>query len=132
MVNILLIEDHDFLRQTLRVVLGTQPDFLVIAEASNGLSGLDLARKVCPDVIISAFGLPGLNGADIAQQRDLSTLDTRFILFSLYDEPAYMAYARSRGVARFVSKLATVDELFKAIRALPQAWDADPIPKLAC
>jgi PleD family two-component response regulator len=60
--RLLLVEDRQVTRQGLRDAIEEQPDMIVVAEATNGESAIDLARNSCPDVIIMDIHLPGDSG----------------------------------------------------------------------
>src|SRR5258708_39689634 len=106
MVNIFLIEDHPLVRETLRKVLELQPDFFIIGEAADGRRGVDRVNALQPDVVIVDFRLPGLDGAQIAWRIRRSCPGCTIIMFSIYDDPAYITYARANGVTRYISKTA--------------------------
>src|SRR5215475_5667044 len=116
MIQVVLIEDHVALRQALRALLETQPDFRVVGEAGQGLAGIQIIQDCHPDVVITAFGLPDLDGVETARLLERSMPDCAVLLFSLLDEAVYLAYARARGVTRYLSKLVPAEDLFDAIR----------------
>ncbi|SRR5258708_30143371 len=124
MTKIILIEDHPLVRKTLREVLEIQEDFLVIGEAADGLIGIELVKSLRPDVVIVDFCLPGLNGVQIARLIRQSSPLSAIIMFSIRDDPVYIAYALANGVTCYISKVAPVNELFEAIR-LRSKWKPD-------
>ncbi|MFL5625768.1 MAG: response regulator transcription factor, partial [Ktedonobacteraceae bacterium] len=64
MVRILLADDHPIVREGLRAVLETQPDFEVIAEAGNGDEALQLALSLQPDILLLDLEMPILDGVE--------------------------------------------------------------------
>jgi DNA-binding NarL/FixJ family response regulator len=116
MLKIILIEDHPLVRETLRQVLDIQLDFCVIGEAADGLIGMAQVNELRPDVVIVDFRLPGLDGVQIARRIRGSCPGCTIIMFSIYDDPAYIAYALASGVTRYISKTAPVADLIQAIR----------------
>src|SRR3954468_20243101 len=62
-LRVLLVDDHAMVREGLRVLLRTARDIQVVGEASNGDSGVELARQLSPDVIVLDLDMPGSDGA---------------------------------------------------------------------
>ena len=116
MVKIILIEDHPLVRNTLRLVLEMHQDFFVIGAVADGRIGADLVKALRPDSVILDFRLAGLDGVQIARRIRGSCPGCTIIMFSIYDDPAYIAYALANGVTRYISKTAPVGELIQAIR----------------
>ena len=68
MSTIILADDHQILRESLCLLLNSQPDFQVIAEAGDGREALQLTEQLKPDVLIVDMMMPGLSGLDVARQ----------------------------------------------------------------
>ena len=62
--RILLADDHSILRQGLKLLIGREPDFTVVGEASTGREAIDAATELRPDVIVMDLSMPDLNGID--------------------------------------------------------------------
>ncbi|HEX5943589.1 MAG TPA: response regulator transcription factor, partial [Anaerolineales bacterium] len=67
-VKVAMIDDHPIVRQGLRNLLETEPSFQVIAEADDGITGLELVHRLRPDALIVDLMMPGLNGLDLIKQ----------------------------------------------------------------
>jgi DNA-binding NarL/FixJ family response regulator len=63
-IRILLADDHTIIRSGLRLLLGQQPDFRVVAEAGDGREAVELVSKQHPDVAVLDIGMPQLNGIE--------------------------------------------------------------------
>src|SRR5437764_7940346 len=104
MTKIILIEVHPLVRRTLSEVLEMQQDFYVIGEAADGLVGIQLVEALRPDVVIVTFGLPGLNGVQTARYILRLSPESAIIVFSIRDDPEYIAYALANGINCYISK----------------------------
>lgn len=116
MVTVVLADDHVVVRQGLRALLESDPKFVVVGEAADGLEAVELVKRRKPTVLITDLMMPGLDG--LATTRKLSRLksDTRVIILSIYGDQAYVLTALKSGAAGYVVKESCGAELFQAIR----------------
>ncbi len=122
MTTILLADDHQVLREALRLLLETQPDFKVIAETGDGLEALQLIERHKPDVLIADLMMPSLSGLEAARRTKRVSPATKVIVLSMHDEESYVVEALGAGVAGYVLKKSSSQELIFAIR---QALDGN-------
>jgi DNA-binding NarL/FixJ family response regulator len=122
MTTILLADDHQVLREALRLLLEMQADFKVIAETGDGLEAAGLAEKHKPDVLIVDMMMPGLSGLEVARRIKRVAPATKIIVLSMYDTESYVVEALQAGVAGYVLKKSSSQELVFAIR---QALDGN-------
>jgi DNA-binding NarL/FixJ family response regulator len=116
MTTILLADDHQVLREALRLLLETQPDFHVIAETGDGLEAAALAEKHKPDVLIVDMMMPGLTGLEVARRTKRLSPATKVIVLSMYDAENYVVESLAAGAAGYVLKQSSSQELVSAIR----------------
>jgi two-component system response regulator NreC len=116
MVTVVLADDHIVVRQGLRALLESDPGFVVVGEAADGLEAVELVKRLKPVVLIADLMMPGLDG--LATTRQLSRLKshTRVIILSMYGDQAYVAEALKSGAAGYVVKESCGAELFQAMR----------------
>ena len=67
-IRILVVDDHQLIRDGVRAMLSAQPDLQVISEASDGFEAVQRAMEHLPDVVVLDISMPNLNGFDAAQQ----------------------------------------------------------------
>jgi DNA-binding NarL/FixJ family response regulator len=116
MVTFVLADDHVVLRQGLRALLESDPNFVVVGEAADGHEAIELVKSRKPTVLITDLIMPGLNG--LATTRKLSRLksETHVIILSMYGDQPYVLTALARGAAAYLLKESCGTELFQAIR----------------
>ena len=114
-VTIVLADDHQVMRQGLRMVLEAQEHFQVVAEAGNGLDTIALVERFNPCVLIVDVMMPGLNGLEVTRQVRQRASRTRVIVLSMYSNEAYVLEALRHGAAGYVLKDAPADDLVHAV-----------------
>ena len=117
MVAILLIEDHEVVRQGLRLLLEREPAFQVVAETGDGLEAVRLAEQLKPDVLVLDLILPGLNGLEVAREVKQRLPLTQIVILSMYADLGYLLEALKNGVNAYVLKNATAAHLVEAVHA---------------
>ena len=115
MNGILLADDHVLVRQGLKALL--HADALeVVAEASDGMEAVRLARELRPDVAVLDFSMPLLNGIDTLRELSAASPDTRSIVLSMYSEDKFVLRAIETGARGYLSKGDVQEELTHAVR----------------
>ncbi|MEW6636557.1 MAG: response regulator transcription factor [Actinomycetota bacterium] len=115
-VRILVADDHPMLREGLVAVLGTQPDFEVVGEASGGEEAVELARQMEPDVILLDLEMPGTDGIDALRRLREAAPATRTVIFTAYDTDERILGALRAGARGYLLKGASREEIFAAVR----------------
>ncbi|NTW01581.1 MAG: response regulator transcription factor [Oscillochloris sp.] len=120
MTTIVLVDDHPMVRGGLRSTLAAESDWEVVGEAADGVQGLALVNRLCPDVLVVDLQMPGMSGLDVLRQARTVTPTTRIILFSMHAEDTYVREALESGAVAYVLKDADAVELVHAIRVALQ------------
>ncbi|NPV78228.1 MAG: response regulator transcription factor [Anaerolineae bacterium] len=118
MISIILVDDHQIVRQGLRALLDREIDFHVLGEGNDGLEALQMTRKFKPDVLVVDLLMPGLSGLEVTRQVSQNVPDTRVIVLSMHSDAPYVLEALRNGASGYVLKTSGVEELTYAIRAV--------------
>jgi DNA-binding NarL/FixJ family response regulator len=114
-IRVLLIEDHFLARMALRSVLSGHSDIVIVGEASDGASGIELYRQCTPDVTVMDLRLPGVNGFDaIAAIRKICKT-AKIAVLSNYEGSEDIYRAIRNGAMAYLTKNASGEELVEAI-----------------
>lgn len=117
LITILLVDDHQVVRQGVRAFLDTQADFSVIAEAESGDEALRLADQHVPDVILMDLVLPGnVDGVEATRQVKRRSPRTQIVVLTSYHEDEYIFPAIRAGALSYVLKDIGPKELADVIR----------------
>lgn len=114
-VSVLLADDHQIVRQGVRVLLEHE-GFEVVSETSDGREAVEAAARLRPSVAVVDFVMPLLNGLDAAVQIQRQSPSTRAILLTMYTEDQYVLEAFRGGVRGYVIKTQAAADLVQAIR----------------
>jgi two-component system response regulator NreC len=114
--TILLADDHHVVRQSLRILLEAELDFHVLGETGSGLEAIELAQHLRPDVLVIDIMMPELNGLEVARRIKKQLPRTVVVILSMHENEAYVLEALRAGVAAYVLKKSTAQELVYAIR----------------
>jgi DNA-binding NarL/FixJ family response regulator len=119
-IRVLLAEDHNVVREGLRLLLNAQPDIRVIGEATNGRQAVALARASCPDVAVLDISMPDLDGLQAASLIRTECPQTQVLILTMHESDAYFFRAVEVGAAGYLLKKAASEELISAVRAVAQ------------
>jgi len=116
--RVLIAEDHNLLRQGLRSLIGSLPDFDVVGEARDGKEALVQAIDLEPDVILMDLSMPGMNGIEATAQVKRRMPGVRVLALTAYRTEEYVREALRAGVDGYILKDASYDELVMALRSV--------------
>lgn len=114
--RILIVEDHDLLRNGLRSIIAALPDFDVAGEASEGKEAVCQALALHPDLVLMDLCMPGMNGIEATAQIKRRLPRTRVLALSAFKNDEYVREALRAGADGYVVKDAPYDELLNALR----------------
>jgi NarL family two-component system response regulator LiaR len=115
---ILMVEDHQGVRQSLREWLELWFPRYQLLEAASGEEGVSVARAMSPCLVILDIGLPGINGIEAAQAIKAAVPATRVVMLTMYDDPAHRVGAAAAGVSAFVPKRTVQTKLLPVLTSL--------------
>jgi DNA-binding NarL/FixJ family response regulator len=117
-IRLMLVDDHQLVRDGLRARLGDVPEICIVGEAGNGLDALALAEKLRPNLILVDVRLPDMSGIELTSRLVDVAPDTRIMILSMYDNREYVLSAVRAGACGYVLKDAPSGEIIAAIKAV--------------
>src|SRR5271170_4725677 len=115
-ISVLLVDDHNLVRQGFRRILEDEPDIAVAGEASDGLSAIKLVDELHPQVIVMDCAMPGMNGLEATRQILAKRPESLVLMLSMHPEETLVRQALDAGARGYVLKNAVDLELGRAIR----------------
>lgn len=117
-IRILLVDDHEILRKGLILMVQDQPGTLVVGEAADGRTALELAGTLGPDVVIMDVHLPDTNGIEVSRQ--ILARHPRIKIIALSADPnlAVVSQALQAGILAYLTKVNGPEQLHEAIRTV--------------
>jgi len=116
--TVVLVDDHQVLRDAIKEILMRHPDFQVVGEAGSGPEAVEACRRTDPDLAVMDIGLPGMNGIEATGELARHCPRTRVLILSMYDDEASVMAAVRAGARGFVLKKACATELVDAMRTV--------------
>ena len=117
-IKILIVDDHEVVREGIRTILRARPEWEVCGEAADGQQAVALAQECNPDVVILDVTMPVMNGLDAAQQIVKSGLATKLLIFTMHDSRGLMKSVRKIGAKGIVLKSYAARDLIRALEAI--------------
>jgi DNA-binding NarL/FixJ family response regulator len=117
-IRILAVDDHALLRKGIAAILASQPDIILVAEASNGREAVDQYRTHRPDITLMDLQMPAMNGLDAMVTILAEFPDARIIVLTTYVGDIQILRALKGGARGYLLKTTLDRELLETIRAV--------------
>ena len=117
-IRILSVEDHPVFREGLATIIGSQPDMLLVAQASNAVEAVAEFRRHRPDVTLMDLRLPGTNGTDVLIAIRGEFPQARIIMLTTSDSDGDIQRALRAGASAYILKSMPKSELLGVIRSV--------------
>lgn len=117
-IRVLLAEDHETVREGLKLLVNGQPDMTVVAEAADGSSAVDQARALKPEAIVIDLNMPMMNGLVATRIIRTALPSTAVVVLTRHNDRAYLKELLDAGAQGYVLKQSSSAELLTAIRAV--------------
>ncbi len=117
-IRVLLVDDHNVLRQGMAQALETQPDMTVVAQAGNGVEAVKLTQDHQPDVILMDINMPQMDGVEATRQITAVSPHSGIIILTMYRRDNYVFEAIKAGARGYLLKEVELDELLEGIRTV--------------
>jgi DNA-binding NarL/FixJ family response regulator len=114
-VRLLIVDDHEVVREGLAAVLARQPGFEVVAQADSGAEGLQSVVQLRPDLVVLDLGLPDISGIELCREIRARYPDTRVVILTGSDEEDNVLSAVIAGANGYLLKQSSMRDVVKAI-----------------
>lgn len=119
-IHVILADDHDILRQGLKLLLEAQPDIQVVGEARTGTEAIEQIKQHRPDVIILDISMPDMDGLKACQVIRQHYPETQVLILTMHESEEYFLQALRVGAVGYLVKKAAPAELCAAVRTTAQ------------
>jgi len=116
-IRILVIDDHQVVREGLRWILDEEPDLEIAGEAASAAEGFDAIARIPCDVVLLDIHLPDRSGLEVLDDIHAANPDLPVVILTMSAEPEYVEDAVRKGASGYLVKNAPQSELIRAIRA---------------
>ena len=117
-IRVMIVDDHAILRAGLKMLVNAQADMEVVSEAPDGEKAIQEVQDTRPDVTLLDLTMPRIGGMKALQEIARSCRETRVLVLTMHDDPAYLRSALAAGASGYLLKRAVDSELLAAIRAV--------------
>jgi DNA-binding NarL/FixJ family response regulator len=116
--KILLVDDHEIMREGMCALLKRLPDIEIVGQASDGRSGINMAKDFSPDIVIMDIGMPNLNGIEAPRQLLADNPRVKVMALSTHSDGAIVAKMLKAGASGYMLKESAFSELMEGIAAM--------------
>ena len=117
-IRIVIADDHPIVRKGLRQVIEEEPDLKVVAEAGDGQAGLELIRKLQPQVALLDLDMPKLDGFTVAREIQKSNLSVEIIFLTIHSEVDLLHRAMDLGGSGYILKESALVDIVNGVRSV--------------
>jgi len=119
-IRVVLVDDHQMVRQGLAQVLEESQGIKVVGQAGGGLDAIAVVGELHPAVVVLDYGLPDLDGPGVTQRLRKEHPDVRIVILTVHDNIHYVLKSMDAGAQGFVVKSDATEELVKAIHQVAE------------
>ena len=117
-ITILIVDDHEIVREGLRALIEKQADMKVVGEAGDGMTAVRLVRELKPDVVVMDVCMGQMDGIDATRRIANETSDTKIVVLSMYLRQSFVKETLKAGALAYVLKEYAFANLVKAINSV--------------
>ena len=119
-IRLVLVDDHDVVRTSLKTYLESHKGFRVVGEANNGETALQVILDNQPDVVVMDITMPGMSGLEATKRIKVSSPNCKVLALTVHNDKQYFFEMLSVGAVGYLTKQAPAEELIAAIQAVAQ------------
>jgi hemolysin D len=122
MIRILLVDDQKSIRERLKSLLETEPDFDIVGMVDNGYDAIEQVKLLLPDVVLMDMEMPDIDGVLATKIISHSSLKTKVLVLSSHDSDEYVAKSLYAGANGYILKGAPAQEICDAVRFVNRGY----------
>ncbi len=119
-VRIVVVDDHESVRESICRIVSLQDDMVVLGEASDGLQALKVVERTSPDLVLVDIRMPGMDGLELIQRLRASYPQLKIVALSAHEDELYVSEALKHGADTYVLKGTPLKDLIGTIRRVMQ------------
>jgi DNA-binding NarL/FixJ family response regulator len=118
-IRVLLVDDEEMVRHGFRMILASHPDISVVGEADDGVSAVETARRLTPDVVLMDIRMPRMDGLEATRiMLSRNSPPPRVVVLTTFDRDEYVYEALKAGASAFLLKASPPEQLAAAVRVV--------------
>jgi DNA-binding NarL/FixJ family response regulator len=121
--RILIADDHEVVRQGVRLILRNQKQWQIIAEAENGIDAIEKIKSLEPDLVVLDITMPGKDGLEIISEMKRSGSPSKVLVLTMHESAELAATVQQSGASGYLVKTSAARDL---IRAMQEIFDGRP------
>ncbi|HAE83074.1 MAG TPA: DNA-binding response regulator [Ktedonobacter sp.] len=118
MIRLMIVDDHEMVREGLKAILVAEPDFSIVGDAANADEALELIERLRPDIVLLDVRLPGVSGIEVCRIVTERYPETAVIILTTFTDEQLIAQSIQAGTKGFILKDVERFDLKRAIRAV--------------
>ena len=118
MTTVIVVDDHQFVRQSVVKVVDAEDGFEVVGQAGDGTTAIELVKQLRPNIVLLDVNMPGDDGLQVATRVRRIAPDTKIILLTMHEDEPTIRSAIAIEIEGFVPKTSSAEELSKALRVV--------------
>ena len=118
MIRLMIVDDHEMVREGLKAILVAEPDFSIVGDAANADEALELIERLLPDIVLLDVRLPGVSGIEVCRIVTERYPETAVIILTTFTDEQLIAQSIQAGTKGFILKDVERFDLKRAIRAV--------------
>ncbi len=116
--RILIVDDHDLIRQGVRFIFSRDPQFVICGEAANGSDAIEQVKKLNPHAVILDISMPVMNGLEAATEIRRLAPNTRIVILTMHDSAQMRNQSQEAGADAFITKSQVASKLLQVVQSL--------------
>ena len=120
MINVLVVEDQQMVREAISALVGLDPFINVVGQAQDGKAALTFLHENTVDIVLSDIEMPNMTGIELAESLQKNNANLKTMIMTTFSKAGYIKRAMNAGVYAFILKEAPSEQLINAIKSVQQ------------